>query len=92
MRVPCIHGGRCPISCVSRRVRTPKDETGKRYGSLTVVKREGKCWLTKCDCNGWRVADGRQLRFGLLKACKTCAKQTQGRGGRRRGLWDKEAA
>ena len=46
------------------------DETGNRYGKLTVIKRVGSnkykqaIWLCKCDCGNEVVREGRQLRRG----------------------------
>lgn len=55
------------------------DLTGKRFGKLVVVKREGtryrKCgcseptWLCKCDCGKYTVAVSSRLRFGRKKSC-----------------------
>jgi hypothetical protein len=72
--------------------RIPKDETGKRYGQLSIVGRDKAnrhCWRAKCDCGGFRTADGRELRAHRVKACKTCAKETQGRSNAK---WEREAA
>lgn len=53
-----------------------KDETGKRYGRLTVIKhlpltkkQRGCCFLCRCDCGNMKVAMGRSLRFGDIKSC-----------------------
>lgn len=52
-----------------------KDETGKRYGRLTVVERfpvpGEKCahWLCKCDCGGTKVVRGVDLRCGATQSC-----------------------
>ncbi len=57
-----------------------KNETGNRYGRLTVLGPAEKkgCWLTQCDCNnGFRIADGRELRAKRLKACRPCARTHQ---------------
>lgn len=82
-----------------RRRRARVDERDNRYGKLTVIDlapEKAHCWLAKCDCGGFRLADGRELRAGRIKACKPCAKLTQGtRTDLRRvnqGEWWKAAA
>ena len=52
------------------------DETGNRYGRLTVVRRDpenayhkGANWICRCDCGGERVASGIGLRQGMVKSC-----------------------
>lgn len=52
-----------------------KDETGKRYGRLTVLRREGKniseqaTWLCLCDCGNKTVQAGISLRNGVVVSC-----------------------
>lgn len=52
-----------------------RDETGKKYGRLTVVERVKmpgeKCahWLCKCDCGGVKIARGVDLRSGSTQSC-----------------------
>lgn len=60
------------------------DETGKRYGRLTVIRRnpenayhKGANWICKCDCGGERVASGIGLRQGLIKSCGCLWKETR---------------
>lgn len=98
MKQPCTCGSNCPISCMAHaaKFRRVKDETGKRFGKLIVVEKRGTCWLTNCDCGGFRVVDGRELRAGRATACKPCAKENQRaivriKGGHR-GNWEREAA
>lgn len=51
------------------------DLTGKRFGMLTVIRREpnGKFnqtrWLCKCDCGNEKVIDGNNLRAGYTQSC-----------------------
>lgn len=51
------------------------DETGNRYGRLTVLKRVGSdsdgkaTWLCQCDCGNTVVAAGKNLRSGNVKSC-----------------------
>ena len=53
-----------------------KDETGKRYGRLTVIRRyekDGKrgqaLWVCRCDCGNEKIARGYNLRNGDTKSC-----------------------
>lgn len=52
-----------------------KDETGNRYGRLTVIKydhtdkRHGAYWLCSCDCGCTTVVKGNRLRNGKTKSC-----------------------
>lgn len=52
-----------------------KDETGKRYGRLTVLRREGKniseqaTWRCLCDCGNETVQAGITLRNGAVVSC-----------------------
>lgn len=50
------------------------DLTGKRFGSLTVIKRvENRgnrlYWLCRCDCGNLREISGSNLRLGHTKSC-----------------------
>lgn len=54
------------------------DETGKRYGHLTVLRRATKeesdksghvCWLCLCDCGTEKVIPGNRLRNGQNVTC-----------------------
>ena len=58
-----------------------KDETGNRYGKLTVLrfagsdpnnKADGAMWLCRCACGNTRVARGGQLRQGKIVTCGDC--------------------
>ena len=59
-----------------------KDESGKRYGRLTVVERarvkrtlqerSGSMWRCMCDCGTELVARGQELRSKMLKECPKC--------------------
>ena len=52
-----------------------KDETGKRYGLLTVErlygtnKRQGAIWLCKCDCGTEVAVYARDLRCHNTRSC-----------------------
>lgn len=51
------------------------DETGNRYGRLTVIDRaeklsgQGACWLCRCDCGKEIITRGSSLRKGVTKSC-----------------------
>jgi hypothetical protein len=51
------------------------DETGNRYGRLTVVKNTGELkhgrllWLCKCACGSEKKIAGKNLRNGDAKSC-----------------------
>ena len=53
-----------------------KDETGNRYGRLTVIRRyehDGECgqalWVCRCDCGGEKAVRGYDLRHGNTRSC-----------------------
>jgi len=53
----------------------PIDETGNKYGRLTVVERSGSNrngkaqWACQCECGGTLVTNGTYLRNGETKSC-----------------------
>jgi len=59
-----------------------KDESGRRYGRLTVVERarvkrtlqerSGSTWRCMCDCGTELLARGQELRAQLIRECKKC--------------------
>ena len=60
---------------------TAKDETGNKYGKLTVIKRaptpEGKrtaFWECQCECGNVKTVQGIDLRSGEVKTCGFCYK------------------
>lgn len=64
----------------------PKDETGKKYGRLLVIRRAteeeyargaGKpaMWLCLCDCGNYTFAQGRELRNGRRISCGCSSKE-----------------
>lgn len=66
---------------------TAKDETGKRYGSLTVLERINKggknkaaIWLCRCDCGEILPVYGTVLRTGQRRMCDTCSKKERKEG------------
>lgn len=56
-----------------------KDETGNKYGSLTVIGESDKridnrvTWVVKCDCGEVFLMTGKQLRISKFPGCKTCS-------------------
>lgn len=62
-----------------------KDETGKRYGRLTVLHRDESkpsghgykvWWICKCDCGNIKSIKGENLRKGITQSCG-CLKKEQ---------------
>ena len=57
------------------------DLTGKRFGKLTVIRREGTnkrglaTWLCQCDCGNTKTVCGRELVVGDTKSCG-CSRRT----------------
>lgn len=52
------------------------DMTDRRFGSLTVIRREGRyrkttqaAWLCRCDCGKEKVIGGDNLRRGMSTTC-----------------------
>jgi 5-methylcytosine-specific restriction endonuclease McrA len=51
------------------------DETGKTYGLLRVIQRQGRgkhgdaLWLCRCQCGGECVTRGNRLRAGATRSC-----------------------
>lgn len=52
------------------------DETNKRYGALTVIKKDTNIypdkrvrWICKCDCGNTKIVMGKLLRNGSVKSC-----------------------
>ena len=55
--------------------RKTEDLTGKKFGKLTVIGRDGSYksgnvrWLCKCDCGGYTHTLGCYLKSGTVKGC-----------------------
>jgi len=68
------------------------DETGNRYGRLTVVCREESIkdgvarWLCQCDCGGKKVVIGSKLRRGETRSCGCLEQETRAHNGHRRSV------
>lgn len=62
------------------------NEEGKRYGKLTVLKRNGTSkdgkamWLCECDCGGYVTTTGKSLRRGECTSCGCHRKEVLKRG------------
>jgi hypothetical protein len=60
------------------------DESGKRYGKLSVVEesepKRGARWLCVCSCGRYRVTRGVDLRSGRAMECLHCSKVRKGEG------------
>lgn len=55
------------------------DETGKRYGRLTVLRHDkGLGWLCRCDCGREIRVEGGQLRKGSVNRCGMCSDVREG--------------
>ena len=59
------------------------DETGHRYGRLTVIERapppgqrRAACWLCMCECGEETVVDGCALRSGHTQSCGCLQRET----------------
>ncbi len=62
-----------------------KDETGKRYGKLIVLERakvkanrRGWFWLCQCDCGKQHIANGADLRKGVVSSCGCITRLAKG--------------
>ncbi len=63
------------------------DETGKRYGKLTVMEKYNKGgrfehvkWLCRCDCGRIEPVNGYYLRRGMRTMCNQCAAELRAKG------------
>lgn len=74
-----------------------KDEAGKKYGSLLVIRRAQSRqahaqWLCKCDCGNETITSGRNLRLGLTKSCGCLMKENALLSAQKKVGWRKENA
>ena len=71
-----------------------KDEIGKRYGRLIVLRRtknyrSNACWLCRCDCGQKVIVRGMFLRSGHSQSCGCWQQENrviQGRASRKHGM------
>ena len=72
------------------------DLTGKRFGRLTVIKRDGShvradgqsrpTWRCRCDCGNETIVIGANLRTGFTRSCGCLRKETLSLNGKKRRL------
>lgn len=63
------------------------DLSGNKFGSLTVIKKQGihtqKCggknilWLCQCDCGNTRIVPGTSLTQGIVTKCVKCVNKSR---------------
>lgn len=70
------------------------NETGNRYGRLTVLsckgfdKRGKTLWLCRCDCGNEKIVNGWSLRSGETKSCGCLQRETRlAKGGDKNPNW-----
>lgn len=75
--------------------RKCKDETGNRYGRLTVIERapvtdkKGRAyWRCVCDCGNERIVVGESLRHGNTKSCGCLRRELAHEGGKNKRIKD----
>lgn len=62
----------------TNRGKTFLDETGNKYGKLTVIrlfkssKKDGVLWLCRCDCGNEKIVSGSNLRNQYGKGVRSC--------------------
>lgn len=61
------------------------DLTGKRFGRLLVIKREGKigahaAWRCICDCGNETIVRGDHLRHNKTRSCRCLENEKRSRG------------
>lgn len=65
------------------------DETGNRYGRLTVIRSAGShkgyaLWLCRCSCGAETIARGSDLRSGHKRSCGCLEQETRVKNGHKR--------
>jgi group I intron endonuclease len=72
------------------------DDTGKRYGRLTVIRyydtKPHARWVCLCDCGKEIIAHGNNLRKGNTQSCGCLAAERTVESNRRRAGWKHTAA
>lgn len=71
------------------------DLTGKRFGKLSVIKREGSTdgkrkfplWLCKCDCGNTCLRTASHLKSDYTNTCGACPDEKEDLSGRKYGRW-----
>ncbi|MCD8364570.1 MAG: transcriptional regulator [Clostridiales bacterium] len=70
----------CASGARGNRRRVAEDLTGRRFGMLTVVKREANkggrtAWLCRCDCGEEKSVTAHDLKSGRCKSCGCLCKK-----------------
>ena len=64
-------------------MRTVVNMTGRKFGRLTAIKREGSnadkkaLWLCECTCGNKVIVEGRNLRTDRTLSCGCLRKRTR---------------
>lgn len=75
IRADCLRNGHTTSCGCSQHGQRLIDETGNKYGRLTVLKRIGSnndkkaLWLCRCDCGNEVITTGKRLRNGTVRSC-----------------------
>lgn len=77
-------GGTKSCGCLrsERSAQTVSNLTGKRFGRLTVIQRQGSTkggiatWLCKCDCGNDHISNTGKLQSEEVKSCGCLRKET----------------
>ena len=77
IRQEALTSGRSTQCKICSRLRTGKDETGKKYGKLIVIeqrpsKKKRIMWLCKCICGNFIEVSGTDLRTSKVQSCGKC--------------------
>lgn len=54
------------------------DLTGRVFGKLTVIARNGTLWDCQCNCGGRKLVNGNQLRGGHTRSCGCLVRESNG--------------
>ena len=75
VRSDCLQNGYTKSCGCKMRGHRVIDETGNKYGKLTVLERAGSdqdkkaLWLCQCECGNTTITTGKRLRNGMTKSC-----------------------
>lgn len=75
IRSDCLQSGHTKSCGCNMRGHRVIDETGNKYGKLTVLERAGSdrdkkaLWLCQCECGNTTITTGKRLRNGTTKSC-----------------------
>lgn len=73
--IRCGNTKSCGCQRADSAAASAKDETGNKYGRLTVIRRiesnadQNAMWLCRCDCGDEAAVAGKVLRNGWTKSC-----------------------